>query len=568
MIRTGGDAARRRPVERRRLKDPSMRLLLLRDPVARRPQLEAGFAARGHSILAFDDPRAALDAFHSESPEIVVVDLSRDAGRGAAFCRSLRGLDAGAWAVVVAITASDRPEAVEEAVAAGADDCLSCEDSASVAAIRIAIAERRFEDKQSRRAILGRLQRAESRLQEILETAPDAIIGCGTDGAISMMNEQALRMTGYERSELMGRPIELLVPAALRVAHVDYRNRFFAHPGTRPMGVARNLKLARKDGVDIDVDICLGYQVDGDRLLAVAAVRDITERRRMEEELRLAKQETERAYERIRREIDAAARVQRALLPTSLPQADRVRFAYRYQPCATLGGDALNVFWLDAKSIGLYLLDVSGHGVAASLLSVALARVLSTSFAASTAPTATETAAPPAAPAEVARRLNRWLLSQPTSEQYFTMIFAVVDAKSLLMRYVSAGHPPMLLARADGGVEWLSSTGIPVGLDEDAEFEEGVLQLTPGDRLLLYSDGVTEAPNGLGEMFGAERLRSAMTASAGASLEPMLVSLDDEVQTWCGGAPVDDVSLLALEILSSPTPSPPRARACLRLPMQ
>jgi len=525
-----------------------MRLLLLRDSVAHCPQLEAGFAARGHTIFIYDEPSTALAEFAADPVEIVVVGLARDSNRGAAFCRALRETEAGAWAVIVAITASDRPEAVEEAVVAGADDCLCCEDSASVAAIRIAIAERRFEDKQSRRAILGRLQRAESRLQEILETAPDAIVGCESDGAISLMNEQVVRLTGFERFELMGRPIEILVPEALRVAHVGYRNQFFAHPSTRPMGVARNLKLARKDGVEIDVDICLGYQADGDRLVAVAAVRDITERRRMEEELRLAKQETERAYERIRREIEAAARVQQALLPTSLPRTDRVRFAYRYQPCATLGGDALNVFWLNAKHIGLYLLDVSGHGVAASLLSVALARVLSSTNGVSITPPSAAAAASPAAPSEVVRQLNRWLLSHPTAEQYFTMIYAVVDTQSLRMRYVSAGHPPMLLTHAGAPAEWLSSTAIPVGFDENAEFDEAAIQLKNGDRLLLYSDGVTEAPNALGEMFGVERLQSAMSKGAHLHLDATLISIDDEVHAWSGRAPIDDVSLLALEI--------------------
>ena len=353
-----------------------MTVMVLRLSAARWLQVEESLRSRGHELLLQDDVGAALSEFACRPTELVVVDLTGDCELGLEFCRRLRETEGGAWAVILAVTADNHSQVVNEAVRAGVDDYLSTQDAAQVCAIRIALAEYRYGEKQSRRDILGRLHRAESRLQEILETAPDAIVGCGSDGTISLMNEQAVRLTGYDRAELLGRLIEDLLPESFREVHVGYRNRFFAHPASRPMGVAQNLKLRRKNGAEIDVDICLGYQEDGNRVVAVAAIRDITERRRMEEELRLAKQETERAYERIRREIEAAARVQQALLPTSLPRTDRVRFAFRYHPCADLGGDALGVFWLNDKQIGLYLLDVSGHGVAASLLSVALARQL------------------------------------------------------------------------------------------------------------------------------------------------------------------------------------------------
>src|SRR5262249_32969662 len=111
--------------------------------------------------------------------------------------------------------------------------------------------------------------------------------------------------------------------------------------------------------------------------LAERKVRDATERRRVEAELRQARAAAERAYERLRRDLQAAAQVQRGLLPARPPGTERVRFAWESLPCAELGGDALNVFWLDEHAIGLYLLDVSGHGAAAALLAVSLARLLS-----------------------------------------------------------------------------------------------------------------------------------------------------------------------------------------------
>jgi sigma-B regulation protein RsbU (phosphoserine phosphatase) len=514
--------------------------------------LEDILRARGHDLHIQEGHEGALAELAAAPFGLVVVDLTADRERGLELCRRLRELPDGGWSVLLVVTPSNQPQQVEEALHAGADDYLFCEDPASVWGIRLAIAEHRFADKQGRRAMLRELSRTESRFQELLETAPDAILGCDADGRISLMNEQAVRLTGYDRAELRGLSIEALVPGPLRQAHAEHRRRFFQRPAARPMGTGIDLRLRRKDGGEIDVDICLGYHREGDRLYAIAAIRDITERRRMQEELRLAKEATERAYERIHREVEAAARVQQALLPTCLPRPERARFAYQYHPCAELAGDGLNVFWLDENNIGLYILDVSGHGVAAALLSVALARLLSPAFGPPSslrAPVASVTDAPRLAqPAEVARGLNEWFLAKPTAEQFFTMIYGVLELPSLRLRYASAGHPSLLLTHADRAPEWLPSTGPPIGIIGDAAFEEKVVTLQPGDRALLYSDGVTEAHNPSGEMFGAARLYRAVVGATAMPLEALLQGLREEVLAWSHGRANDDLSLLALEV--------------------
>jgi len=529
----------------------TLRTLLCRVPHARWPELEQTLLERGHEVRALEGFALAPAEFAAAPFGLVLIDLTADRERGLELCRRLRELPEGAWTVVLVITPSNRPEEVEVALRAGADDYLFRDDPTSICAIRLAIAEHRFEDKQGRRAVLGELRRSESRFRELLEAAPDALLGCDAEGGIRLMNEQAARLTGYDRSELLGQPIEALVPEPLRAAHVEHRRRFFERPTTRPMGTGLDLVLRRKDGSTVNVDICLGHHRDGGELFAIAAIRDVTERRRMEEELRLAKEATERAYDRIRREVEAAARVQHALLPGALPQTGRARFAYRYRPCAELAGDGLNVFWLDDDNIGLYLLDVCGHGVAASLLSVALARLLSPSFGPSTLLRARAPAAPGhrlVPPAEVARALNDWSLQGPTADQFFTMVYAILEVPSLRLRYVSAGHPPMLLARVGGEMEWLASTGPPVGIIAGAEFEEGAVTLGSGDRVVAYSDGVTEARDGAGEVFRAERLGRVAQAAAGLSLEGLVDELIGKVAAWCGDRPDDDLSLLAVEV--------------------
>jgi phosphoserine phosphatase RsbU/P len=395
------------------------------------------------------------------------------------------------------------------------------------------------------------LTESESRFHDLLETAPDAIFRIDLDGRIRLVNGHAERMTGYRREELVGQPVELLVPESHRGAHVEHRRRFAERPSTRPMGSGVNLVLRRKDSSELPVDICLGHHRANGQEYTIVAVRDITERRRLEDELRLAKEAAEHAYERIRRDVETAARLQRALLPATLPTVPGIRFAWEYHPCAGLAGDGLNVFRLDADHIGLYLLDVSGHGVAAALLSVTLARLLSPTLSQSTLLRVRQSDRQGydiAPPAEVARQLNQWFLANETGEQYFTVLYGVLEFRTRCLRFVSAGHAGLLHARAGSELESLRVSGYPIGCVEGAEYEETTLQLRAGDRLFLYSDGLTDAMDPAGEHFGQERLQRAFGGPKGEPLQVCTQRVLGEVLQWAANAPQDDLSVLALAI--------------------
>jgi sigma-B regulation protein RsbU (phosphoserine phosphatase) len=216
-----------------------------------------------------------------------------------------------------------------------------------------------------------------------------------------------------------------------------------------------------------------------------------------------------------------------------------------------LGGDGLDVFWLDDDHVGFYLLDVSGHGVAAALLAVTLARLLSPSVNQSSFLRAPETDGEGhriVPPAEVARQLNQWLLANPAGAQFFTMLYGVLNVRTHLLRYVSAGHPPVFHAAADSEPALLRVPGYPVGCLEHADFEETRLQLRPGDRLVLWSDGLMEAISPAGEYFGTARLQRAIEAANGEAPEDCIEQVVGEVLQWAEGEPQDDLSVLALAI--------------------
>jgi sigma-B regulation protein RsbU (phosphoserine phosphatase) len=272
---------------------------------------------------------------------------------------------------------------------------------------------------------------------------------------------------------------------------------------------------------------------------------------RRNEELKTANARIETANARMKRDLDAAAKIQHALLPTALPDYPGVNFAWTFRPCEELAGDNLGVVGLDDQHVALYSLDVSGHGVAASLLSVSVRHFLTPMPSAASLirqplpGTSTYRIAPPA---EVVEQLNRRFLMDPETGQYFTLLYGILDLRTYKFRYVSAGHPGPIHLSRDGGAALLSLPGFPVGIFEGATYEERVLILDPDDRLYLYSDGIAEAFNANNEQFGSERLLAALEGSRGVPLQDSLDSLLQTVEQWCGTKQLmDDVSLLAVE---------------------
>jgi sigma-B regulation protein RsbU (phosphoserine phosphatase) len=278
----------------------------------------------------------------------------------------------------------------------------------------------------------------------------------------------------------------------------------------------------------------------GERILELE--RDLAERN----------QQLHSANQRMKRELEAAAAVQQSLLPASEVEIPGVRLAWRFRPCDELAGDFLNVFPLDDQHLALYVADVSGHGVVASLLSVTVSRVLTPHLSASSILVRGDAATSErqiVAPREVARELCRRFPMDDQRGSYFSMVYGVLNTRTREFRYVSAGHPPILWLPRDGELRMLEAEGCAIGFDPDAEFEEHAIQLAPGDRLWIYSDGVPEAMNDALETLGDEQLRQACVALAGEGLHAAAAGLLQRVEAWCGAAgPKDDVSILAVEV--------------------
>ena len=262
--------------------------------------------------------------------------------------------------------------------------------------------------------------------------------------------------------------------------------------------------------------------------------------------------ELSEANEKMKRDLDAAALVQQSLLPRAAPDVTGTNVAWQYRPCDELAGDILNVFQLDATHIGVYVADVSGHGVAASLLSVAVSRVMSPDVSSSSLlirPGADGGPPQIVPPADVARELNdRFPMMEPAN-RYFTLLYGVIDVTARTFRFVSAGHPPVVTVVPGQAPCMLHTESLAIGWVPGTDFEEHSHSMVTGERLYLYSDGVPEAMDPEMNQFGDDRMIEFINESRMTPLDKSVGSLMVRVEEWCStSGPLDDITILAVEM--------------------
>ncbi|MCK5681817.1 serine/threonine-protein phosphatase, partial [bacterium] len=223
-------------------------------------------------------------------------------------------------------------------------------------------------------------------------------------------------------------------------------------------------------------------------------------------------------------------------------------------PCDELAGDTLNVFHLDEEHIGLYLLDVSGHGVPAALLSVNLSRTINPNPGQSDLlkeQIPGSTGYKLISPEDVADRLNQRFPLDSNTEQYFTMQYGQLNIKSGVLNFFSAGHPPMIHVKKDGSSKAIQVRSMPIGfmVGVGKVYKKETLGLEAGDRLYLYSDGIIEAMDPHREQFGVDRLVENLGTARSLPLSDTLEQITDKIDQWTAGKGCgDDLSILALEI--------------------
>ncbi len=250
---------------------------------------------------------------------------------------------------------------------------------------------------------------------------------------------------------------------------------------------------------------------------------------------------------RLEEDLKAAAQIQQALLPSGEVRPEGVDVAWTFLPCEDVGGDIFNLLQLDERHWGLYIVDVTGHGVPSAMVTVSVAQSLAPHLGITVAPGAAGAEASVASPATVLTQLDQ---EYPLErfDRTFTICYAVFDSLTGELAYASAAHPPPLLMRAGGSVERLEEGGPVIGLGAFLAFEEGRTRLAAGDRVFFYTDGIVEHCSPSGELFGEDRLVALLRRGAGSGLEELCQKVMHELTIFGNRRPPrDDISLLALE---------------------
>jgi serine phosphatase RsbU (regulator of sigma subunit) len=241
--------------------------------------------------------------------------------------------------------------------------------------------------------------------------------------------------------------------------------------------------------------------------------------------------ERERQRQRLEQELSIARDIQQALLPCGFRDFPHLAITGTNSPCLAVGGDYFDVFPLSDDRTAFLIADVSGKGLGAALLTTMLQGALSGMRIG-------------ADPARVFNHINRFLCEHSEVGRYATVFFGILDAAGHL-DFVNAGHPSPLLVRLDEVAEPFTEGGFPVGLIQDAEYVVSSAELEPGDTLVLFSDGVTEAMDPDEQMFGMSRLRKVLLGQHDTPLDRLQRTVLASVHTFCrGAAQADDITLL------------------------
>jgi len=242
-------------------------------------------------------------------------------------------------------------------------------------------------------------------------------------------------------------------------------------------------------------------------------------------------------FSEIQKELEIARRIQTSILPRAYPESAHFNVAARYVPMTAVAGDFYDFLLTDPQQAGLLIADVSGHGIPAALIA-SMVKLAATSQRANAAD-----------PATLLSGMNA-VLHGNTQEQFVTAAYVYLDAVSATLRYSAAAHPPMLLLHAGEVIE-IAENGLMLAAFSFATYETAVHPLAPGDRLLLYTDGLLEAANANGEEFGPDRLSLLLKQSAHRNTQDAADHIVSSLQTW-SRAQNDDLTVLICDYASVP----------------
>ena len=276
-----------------------------------------------------------------------------------------------------------------------------------------------------------------------------------------------------------------------------------------------------------------------------------------EKKLKQLNQELLDKQKRLDADLAAAAQIQKSLLPQKIDSAENMALAWKFEPCEHMGGDIFNMFQLDEDHWAVYMLDVSGHGVEAAMITVSVSQFLQPNSGHLFKRKTGKSSQPLQLmmPAGVLAALDAEFPFERFNN-FFTIAYMIINTATGELRYSNAGHPHSIVMRKSGKVELLPKGGPAIGtgdfqlLNAQADrFEDGRSRLQPGDKLFVYTDGIVEYQNRNDELYGTRRFYETLEALRGESIHDMVEQSIKSLMNFGNNAkPQDDITLLGLEL--------------------
>ncbi len=394
------------------------------------------------------------------------------------------------------------------------------------------------------------LAQSEQRLQDVLSYSPAVISLKDLDGRYLLVNRRYEELFHVPQADVVGMTVADLFPADI-AQEIQENDQEVLAKG-RPLH--REEQVPLDDGLHTYLAARFPLRDLNGRVYGICAIAtDITPLKRAQAEVNQAKEQAEAInrelldkQQSLDEDLKAAAGIQRTLLPYNLPRLSQVELAWKFAPSEVIGGDLFHAQPLGPDHLCLYMLDVSGHGVPAALVTVSVHETLdpASGHVVRQKPGGGVIVTPPG---EVLAILDR---EYPLErfDKSFSIVYLLLELKSGQLIYSSAGHPPPILLRAGGGMDKLTQGGTLIGLDGAVPFEQGQVDLAPGDKLILYTDGVVEYGDPATGLFGMERFVRYLIQRANRPMSQLLEGTWQELLAFGRGrAPADDVSLMGLE---------------------
>jgi PAS domain S-box-containing protein len=389
--------------------------------------------------------------------------------------------------------------------------------------------------RAARRHAEASLRESELRYRQLWETATDAVLLMDEDLVVSFANPAVQEVFGRAPAEVVGRSLQSLgirLVWGIEQADLDPAavKDIIQHKRRAVEGITR-----RPDGAEVALGVAFSAMELQGRRWVVGFFRDITERKRAEEELRQNQEQF-----RVAREI------QQRLFPKSAPKLPGFDIAGITQPAEATGGDYYDYLPMQHGHLGIVVGDVTGHGLGPALLMAetrAYLRLLALNRGDC---------------GEILTRANLVLAEDVDYEHYVTLVLADLDPVARTLAYCSAGHPSGFVMGADGAVRAeLKRSGIPLGLNAETRYQtQPRIELKPGDIVLLPSDGIEEAMSPAGEFFGHERVLETLRANLDRSAAEILEALRLAIRKFAGeGEQLDDVTAVAVKVLAAGQPA-------------